>query len=136
MVGNVLQVAPLRWVVRGMWAVRNWYGEIGRQSEREARGQNLLKEWLSSEQLEQYEAEKHFDVIGCHSGKRYRIRLGRVSNIHELDDRGRPKIGWCFIPVDCPIVGDVMLAQKIALETDEIGALRVARQFAVRWSAQ
>src|SRR4051794_14221010 len=104
---DVFEIVHLRWVVRGMWAVRKWYNELGRQSEREARGLSLLREWLSSEQLAQYEAQNHFEVVGCHSGKRYRIRLGRVSNIDELDDSGRPKIGWCFIPLDCPIVGDI-----------------------------
>jgi hypothetical protein len=32
------------------------------------------------------------------------------------------------------VAGDVMLAQKIALETDEKTALAVARRFAPRWS--
>jgi hypothetical protein len=31
------------------------------------------------------------------------------------------------------VPGDVMLAQKIALETDELGALMVAKQFSPSW---
>jgi hypothetical protein len=53
-------------------------------------------------------------------------------NICELDDAGRPRAGWCFVPNDNLVTGDVMLAQKIALETDERGALAVARNFAIR----
>ena len=35
----------------------------------------------SQEQLAQYDAHKYFDVIGCHSGKRYRIRARRTRPI-------------------------------------------------------
>ena len=44
--------------------------------EREARGLKLLKQWLSPEQLAQYDAKSYFKVTGCHSGKRYRISYG------------------------------------------------------------
>ena len=37
--------------------------------------------------------------------------------------------GWCFVPNIYLVAGDVMLAQKIALETDELGALAVAKEF-------
>ena len=126
----------MTWVLRATESVQRWYYELSRESEREARGLRLLKEWLSPKQLAQYEAEKNFDVIGCSSGKRYRIFHGRGNNIQELDEAGRPKVGWCFVPSDCLIVGDVLLAQKIALETNEPGALEVASRFAIRWSAR
>jgi hypothetical protein len=44
---------------------------------REARGLELLKEWLSPEQFAQYDAKSYFEVTGCHSGKRYRIATAR-----------------------------------------------------------
>ena len=99
--------------------------------EREARGLELLKEWLSTEQFAQYDAKSYFEVTGCHSGKRYRISHGTSMNIHELDGSGRPRVGWCFAPKGYLVAGDVMLAQKIALETDERGALAVANRFFV-----
>jgi hypothetical protein len=102
-----------------------------RYREREARGLELLKEWLSSEQSAQYDAKSYFEVIGCHSGKRYRISHGNSMNIHELDGAGHPCVGWCFVPKGYLVAGDVMLAQKIALETDERGALTVANKFSV-----
>jgi hypothetical protein len=95
----------------------------------EARGLKLLREWLSPEQRAQFDAERHFDVIGCHSGKKYRIRYGSSANIDELDEAGRPRMGWCFIPSAYLVAGDIMLAQKIALETNERGALAVANRF-------
>jgi hypothetical protein len=102
-------------------------------SDREARGFALLKDWLSPEQLAQYNANGYFDVIGCHSGKRYRIRHGTSMNVYEMDDYGRLRLGWCFVPKDALVAGDVMLAQKIALEANERAALTVARSFPVRW---
>ena len=99
--------------------------------EREARGLELLKEWLSPEQFAQYDAKSYFEVTGCHSGKRYRISHGTSMNIHELDGAGRPRVGWCFAPKVYLVAGDVMLAQKIALETDERRALAVANKFFV-----
>jgi hypothetical protein len=95
----------------------------------EACGLKLLREWLSPEQRAQFDAERHFDVIGCHSGKKYRIRYGSSANIDELDETGRPRMGWCFIPSAYLVAGDVMLAQKIALETNERDALAVANRF-------
>jgi hypothetical protein len=96
--------------------------------EREARGFELLKAWLSPEQFAQYDATSYFEVTGCHSGKRYRISHGTSMNIHELDGAGRPRVGWCFAPKGYLVAGDVMLAQKIALETDERRALTVANK--------
>ena len=113
-------------------AIRNWYLESG-CTQAEIRGINLLKEWLSPEQLAQYECYRYFDVIGRQSGKRYRIRYGSAMNICEMDSRGRIAAGWCFAPHETLVAGDVMLAQKIALETDEWSALAVARKFIPVW---
>jgi hypothetical protein len=113
--------------------LREWFRKILGEDLSEARGLKLLSEWLSPEQQAQFEAEKFFDVVGCDSGKRYRIRYGSAMNIHELDDRGRPWVCWCLVPDAYYIVpGDVMLAQKIALETNERAALTVANKFAPR----
>ena|ERR1700737_3506532 len=98
----------------------------------EERGLTLLREWLSPEQRAQLDANKHFDVIGCQTGKRYRINYGSGTNVHEIDDTGRPIIAWCFVPSGYLVPGDVMLAQKIALETDELTALAVANRFPAR----
>src|ERR1700722_8414332 len=95
----------------------------------EARGLKLLREWLSPEQRAQFDLEGYFDVIGCDSRKKYRIHYGSSANIVELDDAGVPRIGWCFVPRIPLVAGDVMLAQKIALETNERGAMAVANRF-------
>ena len=110
-------------------AFRDWYQ---RPSTSELRGLKLLREWLSQEQLTQYDARKYFEVIGCHTGKRYRICHGTAANVFELDDAGLPREGWCFVPDDLLVAGDIMLAQKIALETDERTALATANNFTPR----
>jgi hypothetical protein len=86
----------------------------------------LLKEWLSPAQRAQYERDGHFEVMGSHSGKRYRIRRAGHMNIDELSEHGALVTIWCFGPDGYLPVGDVMLAQKIALETNEKAALQVA----------
>ena len=142
MFANLPRIADgqLRRLLRSSWraaqTVWDWYRELGHADESEARGLKLLREWLSPAQLAQYDAHRYFDVTGCHSGKRYRIRQGTAANVYELDDADRPKAGWCFVPRDCAVAGDVMLAQKLALEMNERDAMAVARKFGLsRWSA-
>ena len=96
--------------------------------EAQQRGIKLLKENLSPAQLKQYEKHWHFEVIGGKTGKRYRIRHGRSMNIDQLDKNGRRFCGWCFYPRGCLVAGDVMLAQKLALELFELDALKVANR--------
>jgi hypothetical protein len=94
----------------------------------ERKGLALLRPWLSPEQVEQFSSYKYFDVIGSHTGKRYRIRRGTSMNIDELDSAGNKVCAWCFLPEGNLVAGDVMLAQKIALETFESDALAVANR--------
>jgi hypothetical protein len=105
----------LRQLLRRALGMREWFRELG-CSEREMRGTRLLREWLSPKQLVQFNQHRYFDVIGCHSGKRYRIRHGTERNIWELDRDGHPR-----------------LAQKIGLETDERRALAIAKSLTPKW---
>lgn len=84
----------------------------------------LLKEWLSPSQLKEYEQTNSFEVVGCHTGKRYRILQSTVFNVSPLGTNQK----LCFVPENAESVGDIMLAQKIALETDEKRALVVANK--------
>lgn len=94
----------------------------------EARGRRLLRDWLSAGQRAQFDADRYFDVTGSDSGKRYRICYGTAANIRELDRDGNEGTGWCFAPVGALVPGDVMLAQKIALETSETATLALANR--------
>jgi len=93
-----------------------------------------VREWLSPEQRAQFDAKRYFDVIGCDSRKRYRIHYGDTTNVHEIGDDDLPSVGWCFRPEGQLVASDVMLAQKIALDTYEYSALAVANGFAIRFS--
>jgi hypothetical protein len=115
---------------RNVLTLRERYRAI--MDARKTRGITLLREWLSPMQREQFDASKSFDVVGCDSGRRYRIHYGRVTNVHEIDDAGQPVTGWCFVPSGHLVAGDVMLAQKIALETNERATLAVANRFNVQ----
>jgi hypothetical protein len=98
------------------------------EAERQARGEKLLREWLSPAQLKQYEERCCFEVTGADTGTRYKILRGRTFNVHELDREGSVRDSLCFGPEGSLVEGDVMLAQKIALETDERAALKVANR--------
>jgi hypothetical protein len=76
---------------------------------RAVRGITLLREWLSTQQRRQFDSYDYFEVVGCDSGKSYRIQHGVCQNVLELDADGRPRMGWCFIPEGNLVPGDVML---------------------------
>jgi hypothetical protein len=124
-----------RWLALGrsrIAALRERLDALLGENDCEARGLRLLREWLSPEQLAQFNANRYFDVIGCDSGKKYRIRYGSSMNVEELDDRGRSRACYCFLPDLNLVPGDIVLAQKIALEANERAALAVANRFTPR----
>lgn len=88
----------------------------------QVRATALLREWLTPEQLRQFDADGSFEVVGCDSGLRYRLKPGRVD---ALDREGREIFSLCFYPGGQLASGDVMLAQKIALEQDENATLAI-----------
>jgi hypothetical protein len=96
------------------------------RSEAEKRAITLLRSWLTPDQDKQWAARGEFEVIGSDTGTRYRITYRAVMNIHQLDPAGRPVAQWCFAPEGGLAIGDVLLAQKIALETMELEALALA----------
>ena len=98
----------------------------------EKRAVALLRSWLTPEQERQWQARGDFDVIGGDTGTRYRITYRAVMNVHELDPDGHPIKQWCFAPEGRVAVGDVLLAQKIVLETMETKALGIANNHAFR----
>ncbi len=84
----------------------------------------LLREVLSPEQRAQYDSKGFFEVTGGQTGTRYRIRTGSQMNVEELSGHRRT---LCFVPKDGVPMGDILLAQKLALELMEEETLKVAR---------
>jgi hypothetical protein len=99
-----------------------------RRSEAHMRGMRLLRENLTPAQRQQYDRYGYFEVVGGRTGKCYRVRHGRSMNIDQLDRNGRRVCGWCFFPEGNLVTGDVMLAQKMALELFEVDALKIANK--------
>lgn len=92
----------------------------------ERKAMTLLRSWLTPEQDKQWAARREFDVVGCDTGARYRITYRAMMNVHQLDPAGRTVAQWCFAPEGGLVPGDILLAQKIALETMETKALAIA----------
>jgi hypothetical protein len=84
----------------------------------------LLREVLSPEQRAQYDSKGFFDVTGGQTGTRYRIRTGSQINVEELSRHRRT---LCFVPKGGVPMGDILLAQKLALELMEEDALKTSR---------
>jgi hypothetical protein len=93
----------------------------------EHRAETLLRDWLTPCQAEQYKSFRSFEVVGCDTGKRYRLYRARVMNVAELGADGEIARQWCVVPEGALPVEDIMLAQKIALEGREAETLAIAR---------
>jgi hypothetical protein len=94
-----------------------------------ARGLKLLRRNLTPEQRASFDEHAYFDVIGGATGKRYRIHDGCQRNVYELGLSGKPICGFCFLPMGDLARGDIMLAQKNALELDEWKTRSIAIAF-------
>ena len=89
-----------------------------------ARALTLLRSQLSPTQRAQFEAKGWFEVIGGKTGRTYRVDRhswpGR--NVTRWQD-GSPRISYCARPTpsnySMMLMGDTLLAQKLALENPE-----------------
>ena len=115
-------------------AVQNLFCHHQAHRTPDGRSRRLLQQWLTPLQWKQLTTRGYFDVIGSQSGSRYRIYTGSAMNVCLLDDKGRARRGLCFVPVGDLPAGDVMLAQKLALELCEDSAITVAKEFVPRSS--
>lgn len=94
------------------------------------KARSLLMRWLTPEQAAEFKEHKYFHVIGSDSGRRYRIELAQSWGIVPLDKHGTIVDKLCFVPVGCLPILDNMLAQKIAIETDEVRSLSISNSYA------
>jgi hypothetical protein len=97
------------------------------------KGIKLLRDHLTAAQLKQHDELRYFDVIGCDTGHRYRIYHADSMNIDEFDGNGICINRWCFLPKGGLTRGDVLLAQKIALELFELDARAIANKYQTRF---
>jgi hypothetical protein len=99
------------------------------RSQAEEKSIDLLRSWLTPEQLKQWTRGREFEVTGCDTGTRYRITDSTSMNVLQLSPSGHAVAKWCFTPKGNLVIGDVLLAQKIALERMERQALAVANRY-------
>jgi len=95
------------------------------------RAERLLQESLSPAQREELGQFGHFTVAAQHADGRpalYRLTLGRVANIHEVNAQGRLVARWCVHPRLNVPDADTMLAQKLWLENHPDELLAIANR--------
>jgi hypothetical protein len=94
----------------------------------EERARELLMSWLDPEQREEMKARAYFMVTGS-AGGRYRIHPQNAYGVHKLNADDTLEAQYCFLPRGAhQTIGDIMLAQKISLETDETATLQIANR--------
>lgn len=91
----------------------------------EARARALLLSCLTPEQRASFERCRAFRVVS-NLGNIFEIAHARTHGIHKLDMQGNQVEQWCTTPNGRIPICDVMLAQKLYLETDEAGLRQTA----------
>jgi hypothetical protein len=115
---------------------REHHRDSAAAAERKAheRGMRLLIENLSPAQRTQYETQGYFEVTGGRTGNLCRITQDYQMNIFEIGNNGKFRRSLCFAPKGGLVLGDILLAQKFALELFESDALAVANVISGRWA--
>ena len=69
---------------------------------KERRGLRLMQEWLSPDQRQQFDQFGYFDVVGCISGRLYRIYYNSMpTNVYEINRAGPPPEGRLLCSCRC-----------------------------------
>lgn len=89
-----------------------------------AKAKALLRTLLDAGQRKQLDEHRYFDVIAGKSKRCYRIHSNTHGNVRLMEGE-REVMSYCAQPHGVP-VEDSMLAQKLQLEHDEEGFLKVA----------
>src|SRR5581483_618958 len=83
-------------------AVRALFIRHGAEATPEGRSLRLLREWLSPAQRAQLAESRYFEVVGGETGRQYRIYAGAATNVWEVSEKGRPKLGRSLITDHAP----------------------------------
>ncbi len=100
---------------------------LGDPEEADSRARYLLLSCLSPAQRKEFKTKEAFTVV-AKSGRRYRIERGLNYSIAALNNRGKVIGRLCAGPDENVPVYDSMLSQKLWLENDEEGFLRIANR--------
>lgn len=84
------------------------------------RSRELLFSCLTEEQRKSVESPRKCFRVVSDMGGIFEIEYGRMHNVFALDHNGARVEEWCVTPLGDFPIWDVMLAQKLALETDSV----------------
>ena len=100
-----------------------------RRNAADAKAKELLQSFLTPEQLKSLEEQSNF-IVESESKRLYKLRKMNNNGVLEIDQEGKRIGGLCanFGGADIPTY-DLMLAQKLMIETNEELFLRTARRF-------
>jgi hypothetical protein len=110
--------------VSTLWAARPAFCQT---DETHKRSLELLRAWLTPVQLASFERTGSFEVTGGSSGHRYLLRSQYSFGVEPLEGQLRGSL-LCVVPRNAPALGDILLAQKIGLETSERATLAKANK--------
>lgn len=94
-----------------------WEGWCKRAQEAESKAEALLESFLTSDQLDQWKAEKSFLVRG-QDGYLYKVVHKPQHNVFRVGLDGQPEVEYCIVPKDNTPVGDRLLAILLLLRTN------------------
>ena len=106
--------------------LRRFWAAFEPRETAEQKSMRLLRAHLNALQRRQFDEHGWFDVVGGQSGRQYRVHRAYVTNVQEVGADGACVQVLCFLPRAHLPLGDVLLAQKVALEVFEDDALAVA----------
>lgn len=104
--------------------------EKKKAAEANERAEKLLQEVLSPAQRAELQRKNYFHVRA--NGRRFRITRGWAGNVLEVDARSRLRYRFCAHPNQHVPAPDVMLAQKLVLESEPERFFSVANKSQVR----
>jgi hypothetical protein len=129
---GVISITPTLWVETPEQAAER-AAELEKYTKRRAvahkRSEDLLVSLLNPKQLETYHADKVIDIEV--RGRVYRLRPGW--KVHEIEKDGKARVAYCIHPgsehglPEC----DVLIAQKLLLETDPDKFHKIANRWPV-----
>ena len=98
--------------------------------EADRRAEELLVAHLDKEQRKQYRTEKKFKVVGG-DGALFEIGSAWSSNVREMTPDGKHIARFCIHPRESVPIPDLLLAQKLMLETDPAEFRKIANRTAL-----
>lgn len=114
----------------GEWRAVCEQEERQQRQEAEKRARELLLASLDESQAEEFKLNRRFVVHSKDGVRTYLVTWGTAGNIYELEN-GQRMAKYCIHPTQELPVPDVMLAQKLMIETDESLFRKVANRTAV-----